>query len=173
MEITAKSKLIDVLNEYPQLEEQIIQAAPAFKNLNNPILRRTVGRMATIEKVVQIGGLDLTTFVNLLRRRAGQSELEQPELVVPDAVDRPVLEEPDWIHGEPQFVVDGKELLAGGGVPVNRVNELVPQLEPGRFMLLVTDFEPAPMIDAMKLQKRKTWYTIDPQDSTRHLTYIM
>lgn len=172
MEITSKSKLIDVLNEYPQLEEQVIQAAPAFKNLKNPILRRTVGRMATIEKVAQIGGLDLTTFVNLMRRQAGQPELVRSEVDTPRAVERPVIEEPDWIKGEPQFVLDGKELLAGGGVPVNRVNELLPQLEAGGFLLLVTDFEPAPMIDAMKLQRHNTWHTVDLQDPSRHLTYI-
>lgn len=173
MEITAKSKLLDVLNNYPQLEEQIIQAAPAFKNVKNPVLRRTVGRMATIEKVVQIGGLDLTTFVNLLRRQVGQPELVPAELPAPEAMERPVNAEPEWIKGEPQFVVDGKELLAAGGVPVNKVNELLPQLEASRFLLLVTDFEPAPMIDAMKLQKRQTWHAVDPQDADRHLTYIM
>ncbi len=74
MEITAKTKLMDLLNEYPQLEEKIIQAAPAFKNLKNPILRRTVGQLATVEKVAQIGNLDVFTFVNLLRRETGQAE---------------------------------------------------------------------------------------------------
>ncbi len=172
MEITAKSKLLDVLNDYPQLEEQIIQAAPVFQNLKNPILRRTVGRMATVEKVVQIGGLDLTTFINLLRRQVGQPELLPPDLVIPAMDSRPVMVEPEWTKGEPQFVVDGKELLASGGVPVNRVNELLPQLEAGRYLLLVTDFEPTPMIDAVKLQKRETYHKIDPMDPTRHLTYI-
>ncbi|HOW91006.1 MAG TPA: DUF1858 domain-containing protein [Anaerolineaceae bacterium] len=172
MEITAKTKLIDVLNEYPQLEEQIIQAAPAFKNLKNPILRRTVGRMATVEKVVQIGGLDLTTFINMLRRQVGQPELVPPDLVTPEMDSRPVLAEPAWIAGEAQFVVDGKAMLASGGVPVNRVNELLPQLEAGKFLLLITDFEPTPMIDAVKLQKREAYHKVDPLDPTRHLTYF-
>lgn len=172
MEINAKTKLIDVLEAYPQLEEQIIQAAPAFKNLKNPILRRTVGRMATIEKVVQIGGLDLTTFINLLRRQVGQPELVPPDLVIPTGDDRPVVVEPNWIKNEPQFIVDGKEMLASGGVPLNRVNELLPLLDPGMHLLLVTDFEPSPMIEAVKLQKRETYHTVDASDSTRHLTYI-
>ena len=172
MEITAKTKLIDVLNEYPQLEEQIIQAAPAFKNLKNPILRRTVGRMATVEKVVQIGGLDLTTFINLLRRQVGQLELVPPDLVIPAMDDRPMMVEPEWTKGEPQFVVDGKAMLASGGVPVNRVNELLLQLEAGQFLLLITDFEPTPMIDAVKLQKREAYHKVDPMDTTRHLTYF-
>lgn len=172
MEITAKSKLHDVLNAYPQLEAQIIQAAPVFQNLKNPILRRTVGKMATIEKVVQIGGLDLTTFINLLRRQVGQAELVAPDLEVPATLERPVIMEPDWINGEAQFVVNGKEILAAGGVPLNRINELLPQLEPGCHLLLVTDFEPTPMIDAIKLQKRKFFHKVDPQDATRHLTYF-
>lgn len=172
MEITAKSKLLDVLNEYPQLEEQIIQAAPVFQNLKNPILRRTVGRMATVEKVVQIGGLDLTTFVNLLRRQVGQPELLPPDLVIPVMDTRPVVAEPEWIKGEAQLVVDGKEILASGGVPLNRVNELLPQLEAGRHLLLITDFEPTPMIDAVKLQKREAYHKVDPLDPTRHLTYF-
>ena len=174
MEINAKTRLNDLLTNYPQLEEQIIQAAPAFKNLKNPVLRRTVGRMATIEKVVQIGGLDLTTFVNLLRRQVGQ-----PELVPPDPDEQAAevkavtaAAAPEWINGEPQFTVDGKEILAAGGVPVNRVNELLPQLKPGRFLLLVTDFEPAPMIDAVRLQKRETYYRLDALNPGRHLTYI-
>ena len=172
MDITAKTKLSDLLTTFPQLEEQIIQAAPAFKNLRNPILRSTVGKMATIEKVVQIGGLDLTTFLNLLRRQVGQAELMPPELEIPAIDIKPVMIEPDWIQGDPQFIVNGKEILTAGGVPLNRINELLPQLEPGRYLLLETDFEPAPMIDAVKLQKRKYFHKVDPQDAQRHLTYF-
>lgn len=172
MEINAKTRLNDLLTHYPQLEEQIIQAAPAFKNLKNPVLRRTVGRMATIEKVVQIGGLDLTTFVNLLRRQVRQPELVPPDTETQAAEIQAVAVAPDWINGEPQFTVNGKEILAAGGVPVNRVNELLPQLEPGRFLLLVTDFEPAPMIDAVRLQKRETYHRLDALNPGQHLTYI-
>jgi len=59
MEITSQSKLYDVLAAYPELEAQIVKIAPPFKNLKNPVLRRTVGRIATLEKVAQIGGMDV------------------------------------------------------------------------------------------------------------------
>lgn len=172
MEINAKTRLHDLLNNYPQLEDKIIQAAPAFINLKNPVLRRTVGRVATVEKVVQIGGLDLTTFINLLRREVGQPEL------IPDlsgeslTTDFTITDDPDWIKDEVQFEVDGKDLLARGEVPVNKINELIPQLSENGIILLVTDFEPIPMIDALKKLKRTVHHKLDPKNQGIHLTYI-
>ena len=172
MEITAKTKLNDLLTAYPKLEEKIIQVAPAFKNLKNPVLRRTVGRLATIEKVVLIGGIDQTTFINLLRREVGQPELKPDKLETME-IPHPIKSgEPGWIDGEVQFTVNGAELLAKGEVPVNHINALLPALSEGKLILLVTDFLPAPMIDALTKQKRHVHHLIDPQDPNRHLTYI-
>ena len=172
MEITAKTRLGDLLSAYPQLEEKIIQVAPAFRNLKNPILRQTVGKLATIEKVVQIGGLDLTTFVNLLRREVGQPELTPDPEAVQHSLGVMTIAEPEWTKGEPQFVLDGSVLLAAGEVPVNKLNELLPQLEAGRYILLLTDFEPVPMIDAVKKQKRVYYQKRDEKDPSKYLTFI-
>ena len=76
MQITAKSKLFDVLEAYPFLEEQIVNIAPPFQNLKNPVLRRTVGKLATLETVAQVGGMDADRLVNTLRRAVGQDELQ-------------------------------------------------------------------------------------------------
>ncbi len=173
MEINAKTKLSDMLGTYPQLEEKIIMAAPAFRNLKNPILRRTVGKVATVENVVQIGGLDLTTFINLLRREVGQPELIRDAEPQTETVQVPANELPEWVIGEPQILVDGISLIAAGEVPVNKVNSLLPQLEESRYLLLITDFEPTPMIDALGMQKRKTFHQVNPANSAQHLTYIL
>jgi len=172
MEIVAKTKLMELLNKYPQLEEKIIQAAPAFNNLKNPILRRTVGQLATVEKVAHIGNLDVFTFVNLLRHEVGQVEFDKSEK--PDPVKEYQFNKlaPEWINGDPEFVVNGTEMLAQGDVPLNRVNELLQQLTSGRFLLLITNFEPQPMIDAVSKQSRTVYHKLDPQHSGTHLTYI-
>lgn len=81
MEITANSKLLDVLNAFPELEEQIVHIAPPFKNLKNPVLRRTVGSLANLERVAQMGGMDADRLVNTLRRHVGQAELAAPEVL--------------------------------------------------------------------------------------------
>ncbi|MBP9676853.1 MAG: DUF1858 domain-containing protein [Anaerolineaceae bacterium] len=172
MEINAKTKINDLLKTYPELEEKIIQAAPAFKNLKNPVLRNTVGRLATVEKVVQIGGIDLTQFVNMLRRTVGQPELAPAPAAILE-IPVPVRQgEPEWLAGDVQFTVDGRELLAEGEVPVNHINALLPKLKDGSLIVLITDFLPAPMIDALMKQKRQVYHKTDPQDESKHLTYI-
>lgn len=171
MEITSRSKLLDVLNAYPTLEDKIVRLAPPFANLKNPVLRRTVGQLATLERVAQIGGLEVTELVNTLRREVGLPELraETPTLTAPP----PRTEsDPAWISGEPQFVVNGSELLQRGEVPLQHVNQLLPQLEPHRYLLLVTDFEPLPMIEAMQKQNRRVYHKLHPNDTKIHLTFI-
>jgi hypothetical protein len=173
MDITSKSKLFDVLEAYPYLEAQIVNIAPPFQNLKNPVLRRTVGKLATLETVAQIGGMDATRLVNTLRRAVGQDELgtEAPDSFT---IEIPKLGEdsPLWISGEPQFVVNGVELLRRGEVPLGKVNELLSQLDAERYILLVTDFEPAPILEAMQKQNRRVFQVVLPQDPTQHLTYI-
>ncbi len=171
MEITSRSKLFAVLQVYPQLEDIIVDIAPPFKNLRNPVLRRTVGQLATIEKVAQIGNVDADELVNTLRRAAGLPELTASapvEIAVPAAS----AGDPDWITGEPQFVLDGTAMLQAGEVPVQRVNELLPQLNGRGYILLVTDFEPSPIIETMIKAKRRVHHKTHPNDAKQHLTYI-
>ncbi len=170
MEINARSKLLDILEAYPELEEQIIKIAPPFQNLKNPVLRRTVGKLATLEKVAQIGGLDVNQLVNTLRRAVGQGELNaEPSAPQFSEIPRQA-DDPAWISGEPQFIVNGSELLERGEVPLVHVNQLLPKLETGRYLVVVTDFEPLPMIEAMQKQNRKVFHKV--VDGNQHLTFI-
>jgi hypothetical protein len=172
MEITSQTKLFDLLEAYPELESQIMNIAPPFQNLKNPVLRRTVGKIATLEKVAQVGGMDAAKLVNTLRRAVGQQELGAEAAVSPIVEIPRAADDPDWIAGEAQFTVDGTELLRRGEVPLGRVNELLGKLEPGRFLLLLTNFEPSPMLDALQKQNRKTFHKPHPADSGQHLTFI-
>jgi hypothetical protein len=171
MEITSRSKLFDVLNTYPTLEEKIIRLAPPFANLKNPVLRRTVGQLATLEQVARIGKMDVTELVNTLRREVGLPEI-RTDTPVAVSIPQRVESDPDWISGEPQFIVNGTELLQQGEVPLQHINHLLPQLQPQRFILLMTDFEPTPMIETMQKQKRRVYHKVHPNDARVHLTYI-
>ena len=172
MEINGKTKLLDLLERYPHLEEKIIDVAPPFKNLKNPVLRKTVGRLATVEKAAQIGNIDALAFVNLLRREAGLPEVA-PGVegdTLPDY--QAGADDPDWLHGQPQFVVNGSEMLARGEVPLNRINELLQQLKPDGYLLLLTNFTPTPMIEAVSKQGRQVFHKVDARDPQQHYTFI-
>ena len=172
MEITSQSKLFDVLEAYPFLESQIINIAPPFQNLKNPVLRRTVGKIATLEKVAQVGGMSVDKLVNTLRKAVGQDEL-QAASSMNRVIEIPrVADHAEWIAGEPQFTINGTEMLQRGEVPLGRVNELLRQLEAGCFILLVTNFEPIPILEAMQKQSRKVFQKSHPDDPSQWLTFI-
>ncbi len=172
MEITSQSKLYDVLEEYPALEEYIVDTATAFKNLRNPALRRTVTKIATIERVAEIGQVDVGIFVNYLRVAAGLPEI-LPEKAESSIDQRPPVEGyPEWIAGEPKHIIDGTVLLLTGKIPLATVNELLLSLAPNEFMLLITNFEPLPIIDAMQKKNRQIFQRINGQIPVNYLTYI-
>ena len=63
MKIDANTKIDDLLKEYPFLEEVLIRLSPKFKSLKNPIMRKTIGKVATLGKVAGVGGLDVNNFL--------------------------------------------------------------------------------------------------------------
>jgi hypothetical protein len=63
-------------------------------------------------------------------------------------------------------------MLQHGEVPLGRVNELLGRLETGGYILLVTNFEPTPILDAMQKQNRRIFHKIHPADAQQHLTFI-
>lgn len=172
MEITHNSKLLDVLEAYPMLEEQIIHIAPPFKNLKNPVLRRTVGRLATLAQVAQVGGMDADRLVNTLRKAVGQAEFQaKSERTFKIEIEH-AQADPEWTAGEPQFTVNGTELLERGEVPLGKVNDLLGQLTPGRYLLLATNFEPSPILEAMQKQGRRIFHKASGGEPRMYLTFI-
>ena len=168
MNITSTTKLFDLLAEYPELEEKIIGIAPPFKNLKNPILRKTVGKLATLEKVALIGNLEVNEFLNTLRREVGQEALGgQTKVEV-----KWQQGEPDWIKGQPTEIVNGTEMLGRGMHPLGYINELMQKLDKDQFVLLQTNFKPLPLIEAMEKQNYTVFSKSDEQHPDQHFTFI-
>ncbi len=168
MEITAKTKIADLLTAYPNLEEQIMNIAPPFKNLKNPVLRRTVGKLANLEKAAQIGGIQVLSLVNILRAAVGQTELkgETQNWKVP------LENKAQWIKGDPTYIVDGVEMLNQGQHPLNKVNELMQSIPSGAYLVLYTNFKPLPLIEAMEKQNYLVYHKSASEDPQKHITFI-
>jgi DUF438 domain-containing protein len=66
MEISANTKIDNLLKEYPFLEDFLVTLSPKFKGLKNPIMRKTIGKVATLSKIANIGGLELNDFLAAL-----------------------------------------------------------------------------------------------------------
>lgn len=55
--LTPKTTIGTLLKEYPFLLDYLADYHPEFKKLTNPVMRRTMGRVATIEKVAGMAGV--------------------------------------------------------------------------------------------------------------------
>lgn len=169
MEILPQTRLMELLEEHPELEEAIQWMAPPFRNLRNPVLRRTVGRVATLAKVAQVGGMEPTEFVNALR-----AMLAQPELGAPTdaAASWPDGTTPDWAAGEPQCVADASELLARREVPLTEVSRLARELEEGRHLVVLSEFEPVPLAEALRKAGYRAQSVRNTNDQSGFQTFV-
>lgn len=48
IQITPQTKVGELLDAFPELEETLFSLSPKFKHLKNPMLRKTVAKVATL-----------------------------------------------------------------------------------------------------------------------------
>ena len=64
MKTSPKTKVNDLLARYPFLKDFLVKLNPEFKMLDNPFMRKTVGRLATLGKAAMIGGMDVKKLLD-------------------------------------------------------------------------------------------------------------
>ncbi len=67
MEIGEKTKIDDLLNTYPFLVDILVEKSAKFKNLKNPIMRKTIGKVATLKQVAGVGGIPLEELIAFIK----------------------------------------------------------------------------------------------------------
>lgn len=142
--ITPRTKIYDLLEAYPQLEEVLISLAPEFRRLKNPVLRKTIARVASISQAAVIGGLNVEQLVNQLREKVGQGSIEQFEA----SGSRYVTSCPEWFRKESVVkAIDISEMLNRGEQPVHEVLSSIKALREGEILEILAPFVPAPLLD--------------------------
>jgi hypothetical protein len=66
MDINAKTKIDALLKQYPFLLDFFISLNSKFENLKNPIMRKTMGKVATLEMAASIGELKTDALISAL-----------------------------------------------------------------------------------------------------------
>ena len=145
--ISPKTKVGELLDTYPQLEPVLMDMSPLFEKLKNPVLRRTVARVATLQQVAVVGGLKVEYIVNKLREHLG---LEGDETENPDA-EFLAAKTPGWFDKSRIVATfDASPVINAGGSPMADILRQANALEPGEIFELQTPFVPAPIIDMLK-----------------------
>ncbi len=164
--ITPKTKVLELIETYPELENVLIEYAPAFKKLKNPVLRKTVAKIATLQQAAAIGNVKTEELINRLRREVGQ-ELYSGETGI-----KYNNQKPEWFSEEKigqHF--NASQVLAAGEQPVNQVIADLNQLKDGVIYELQAPFLTAPLIDKATSLGLKHW--IDKRGEEEFLIYFI
>ena len=141
--ITPKTRVGELLDTYPELEPVLMDLAPAFKKLQNPVLRRTVGKVATLQQAAALGNVSISEIINTLRLKVGQSLFDERgiQAEINEA-------EPGWFNKEKINIrFDATPLINAGQNPMQDVLNNLDKTSQDEIFLLITPFIPAPIIE--------------------------
>lgn len=149
--ITPETKVADLLETYPELEEVLVGLSPHFKALKNPILRKTVAKVATLEKAAKMGSLPLRTLIVSLRQAVGQPIGDLGAADQAEAPPAPAGPPPAWLdEAQVRERIDADQLLEAGEHPMGRVQRAVQALEGDELVLVLSAFRPVPLVEILE-----------------------
>ena len=141
--ITPKTKVGELLDTYPQLEQVLLELAPAFGKLKNPVLRKTIGKVASLQQAAALGNIPVSEIINTLRSEVGQELFNESN--IQGEIN---FEMPKWFtENEVTVRFDASEMINAGQNPMQEIfRHLEITGNKGLFMLS-TPFVPAPIIE--------------------------
>jgi hypothetical protein len=141
--ITPDSRLGELLERWPALEEVLLALSPHFRALRNPVLRRTIARVATLRQVSSVSGVSLGVLIERLRAGAGLAPAP-----VAEESGGPPPERPAWAaEGPATRSHDARQAIEAGEHPLPRVMADLAGLAGDDVYQLLTPFVPAPLVD--------------------------
>jgi hypothetical protein len=154
--INPETRVAELLEAYPELEEELIRAAAVFSKLRNPVLRRTIARVTTLERAAEIAGIPVRQLVLRLRRSAGLADGD--DLDTSGGNDRRDDDErpAPWVDAaRVMWTIDADQLLASEKQPIAEVERRVATLTGDQLGLIRASFRPAPLIELLEGQGRR------------------
>jgi hypothetical protein len=154
--ITPETKVAHLLDAYPQLEQVLVDAAPAFSKLANPVLRRTIARVTTLARAAEVAHIPVRELVGRLREAAGFGS-DNSETTT-DFEDTAEDEGPvPWVDAaRVRWTVDADTLLEAGQEPISEVVRRAETLDGDDLGLIRSSFRPAPLIELLESRGFRT-----------------
>ena len=159
--IGPETRVAHLLDAHPEAEEILIGIAPQFKALKNPVLRRTVARVATLEQAAKVAGLQVRELVLKLRQELGVEG--GGEIVETEGAYS--LEAPGWVSLDAVANIDGGALLDAGETPIARASTALAEMRSGEVLVVSAPFQPAPLIDSLRAKGHEV-YAREESDTT-------
>jgi len=160
LQIQPSTKVAQLLDAYPELEEVLIRMAPPFRKLKNPILRKSVAKVATLQQAAIAGRLDVSSMIDQLRQAVGQAPIEATET---RSIEDYLGTAPDWFDTSCVSMSIDDRVGASDEMAITRIVKALKDLAENQAIQLTTTFLPAPGIDVARSRGLRTW-TVQEQD---------
>lgn len=166
LDINLQTKVAEMLDHYPQLEEILLELSPSFAKLKNPILRKTIARVATLKQISEIAGLDPGEIISTLRKGANlcpaNTDISQSDNLTP---------KPEWVNENTIIeTFDVCSILDEGKSPMKQIIDKAQSLQTEQILKLVTPFVPTPIIDILQTKAYVCW---SKNENNKIETYII
>lgn len=154
VDINLQTKVADLLEAYPGVESELLALSPAFQKLRNPVLRRTVARMTSLQQAARVADIDPSDMIARLRKAAGLP----PTDIGIHTEETDGEEMPPWYA--PERVVkqlDAAALIEKGDVPLQPILQAAHSLQAGQVLVVKTPFRTVPVVDRLRQQGFRVW----------------
>lgn len=154
VQITPDTKISELLDNFPRLEDKLLEMSEAFAKLKNPFLRKTIAKVTSLRQAAKIAEIPLGVLINIFRDEADMDPLH----IESGSGTENSGNAPAWLDKTKIIkTLDAREMLENGEHPLNIVAEETASMNPGEIYKLTTPFLPAPLIDVMKSKGCETW----------------
>lgn len=153
--IRLEDRISTVLARGDQMLEVLLAASPVFSHLRNPVMRKTMAKLATVEYAARVAGLDANELLARLNAAltgeviptgpARQVKSPEADAKIPAAIKN---------ASEDKIIdCDVREDLRAGKEPFRRIMDAVHSMHDGELLRLRAIFEPAPLYSVLQKQR--------------------
>lgn len=154
-DINPQTKIGEMLDTYPQLEEVLLRLSPSFVKLRNPVLRRTVARIVSLRQAAEAGGVNIGILISELRKAANMDEIPVNSA---NPIKIQSQSQPEWILEENILITfDATDIIEKGENPMKDILTKAGLLHSDRILLLITPFIPVPIIELLNSKGYTSW----------------
>lgn len=145
--IRLDDRISAVLARDERMLDVLLAASPAFSHLRNPILRKTMAKLATVEHAARVAGIDAGDLLARLNTAlAGESAPAAPLRAAEAST--VVVDLPPIVANAAHSAIidcDVREDLRAGREPFRRILDAARGVRDGELLRLRAIFEPAPL----------------------------
>ncbi len=165
--ISKNDKIADILEQYPELREKLVERNSRFKRLNNPVLFKVVSKWAKLKDVARVAKEDIDDLLQFINKAIGEEYKKELDNSKEETSEEKPKELPEWMLGKTFEILDVRKSLED---PFDEIMAKADTLKEGEGFELVQTFEPRPLLPIIEARGFE-YYTVKEKENEYHVFF--